>query len=249
MNKAFFPALAFIVGIGVSLTSCVTTGTATAKVSSIETFESRLGIINVPQFTIGTVFWIDRKTKQSGPVNIISYTKDDLVYAAKKDKDRISYDSKMEVSFSANIPVGAQGGLATAIQKSTNLEAENLQRISMKDAITRLNSLKDKKSIVDFISHNPQADIFIVFAVMEASKFVLSVENSASSGANVSIVRYGNYELSVSYNAASLLEMAGKGVPVFFKIAALGYDAKNDKFFFDSTKDTSMIDINLNAAK
>jgi hypothetical protein len=227
---------------------CKTEGTATATCGAVELFESRLGTINVPRLTLGQYFAVNRATKSGGPIGVVHFEDSNVAKDPTPADFTTAYDSKLQVSFSAEIPEEAKGALTTAIQKATELTAHNLQRRSLHQVSDLMSKdIAAKEAIARHLRNNPGDEIHIVHAVLDADKLDISLAGAATTAANVSVVNYGDFELKVAYECSNTLGFAGRGVSVFFKSVPVGLDTRDDMFYFDSTKEASLANINLMA--
>ncbi len=229
-----------------SATGCITKGTASAKCGGVENFESRLGVINLPQLALGQVFSVNRSNKTGGPVGRVRFSQDQVTVHDTTGSLGVAFDSKLSIDFSANIPATVRATLASAITKSTELSVKDMQRRSLFRVIELLNADQAMiQAVENHIQHNPADEIHVVHAVMAVSSLAFSLAGSSSTQAGVSTVAYGDYELKVTYECSQVLQMTGPSTPAFFKSAPIGFDRKTRTFYFDSSVDPSLREINF----
>jgi hypothetical protein len=242
-------AIVVCVPVVFALGGCKKKGTASVTCGALEAFESRLGTLNVPQVALGEILWVNRDKKTGGMLGRVIFGEGDVTLHTPSDHLSVAYDSKLSITFSANVPAAAKATLESAISKSTELVVDNFQRRTLFRVIDLLNGDQAAKSLIENHLHaNPKDEIHVVFAVVEAKSLSFSVAGASSTGANVSTLAYGDYELRVSYNCQNVLGWTGPASPVFFKSAPVGFDGHQGSFYFDSSVDSSLRDIDLRAA-
>jgi len=121
VKRSLFFALFALATVALLVTGCKTVGVASARAGEVESFESGLGTINVPRLALGQVFGINRIAKRGMPIDKVKYSTKDVSSDQKIDALKIGFDSKLDISFGANIPAAVQGSFSTAIAKSTEL--------------------------------------------------------------------------------------------------------------------------------
>jgi len=225
---------------------CDKKGTATARCGAVENFESRLGTVNVPQLALGQFFSVNRVKKRGLPLGIVTFTPGDITTHPRVKKLATTYSSSMAITFSANVPEAARGALSTAVSKSTELAADDVERRTLTRILSLLNSdTKAKAAIATHLQNNPGDEIHVVHAVQDASRLSIGLGGGSNTEVNVSVVNYGDFELKVTYDCKNALDLAGSDVPVFFKSAPVGYDAASKEFYFESSTEPSLFEIDL----
>lgn len=222
---------------------------ATADCGEGETFESRLGIVNVPQLSIGDYFWVNWTDSSSSYLGRITYSpSSDVVTDASKDEVTIDYDADLEIAFDADLPETVESSLKTHISKSSELSAYNVQRRSLNNVFALANADRDAKSAIsNLLERSPDVVIYAVHSVQNADSLSIGLASGSQSGASVSVVSFGQFKLTVTYQCNNTLGMVAgnEPSPVFFKVSALGYDAGDDLLFPNTAAETSLLGINM----
>lgn len=219
---------------------------ATATCGEAEVFESRLGVINVPQLTLGDYFWVNPEAKNSAYIGRMTYPNSSVVTENPKDKVNIDYDASLDITFDADLPATVKASLKTQVSKSSELTVYDLQRKSLNNAVSLVNADSSAKAaITDHLEHAPQNIIFVVHTVQNADSLTIGLAGGSQTDSNVSIVNFGEFRMEVKYQCSNTLEMAGSDSPVFFKVTPVGYDSENDRLFANTAVELSLADIDL----
>lgn len=219
---------------------------AVAKCGGAQGFSSRLGVLNVGQFGLGTVFLVNTETKTAfklGDVTGPATTEPEIETVKAK------VNTKLKIEFLAEVPEAVKVGLTTLITNSTDLVVAKMQRKNLTDPIEKVNANANIEQ--EFLKipapKKGKYIVYVVHSVMAAQSVKLSLEGGVDSALNVSVFKYGEYKLTVTYNCKEMFESTTAGdsrANMFFKATPLAYDATK-KFYLDPSVEVDLGEYNL----
>jgi hypothetical protein len=230
-TKAF---VAVSLCLAVCVTACDGKGTANVKCGDIQAFESRLGTFNAPHFSIGKVFAVQQNAAgfTAFPVSsLVALSDAQEVKDTPVAKESDTFSSQVSITFDAKVPVAIQANLSSLIKDSTKFSVTNLQRNSIVDPVA---ALKAQPSVVAAMKaameHNPNAVLYLVHSVLTADSMDVGVDSSVTNSATANVVKFGSFELEVSYACSEAVHQSGAQFNALFKAVPINFDASGTPY-------------------
>ncbi len=216
--------------------------------NNVEKFQSRSGVINVPDFTLGDIIMLDTVKKngqyvfhcQIQPTNI----------SATQPKD------SFEILTSTGFSIGLQGKVAKAeaevqadvkstISNLTNLLLTNCYRKNIVDPSMVINEKKALSTLKNVIQNNRNVICMLVSGIIYADKLEFRVKKERVIGASAKLVKVGDFKVEVNYNCEGNLGIDAKNGGVFFKSNFFKLSPKQDQLVIYSV-DIDLSEYNYN---
>lgn len=230
------------------LASCDQDVGAVATCGSILSAQSRLGIVNTPHFAIGSIFVVNTATKQGTFVTALAVDPSQLVLSPQELSYKSHLEQSLDVALSVSLPSGAEAALKSYISAMTLLDATNVIRKSVIDVAGLINGNQEAMKAINSISppaSNSLNYIMVVSTVTYVDALNIELDNASKVTANVSAMKIGNYNLSVTYKCENALTVSGPGAGAFFKVTTLKFVPEEHRVFIDASADINLSDYNL----
>jgi hypothetical protein len=228
--------------------SCDKKGSAFVTCGKLQKFEERIGTINTPHFALGAVVGLNTLQKSTAPLGVITPQSSDITTSAPVAAEDDAFSSDLLIKFSANIPAAAQGGISNEIKQRTHIAATNVKRVSMNNVSASVKANPPLKGVIKASLQAPNTAVLIISGITYADSIKIEASGAVDSSATVKVLKYGDYELSVTYTCSDVLTMSGAQFGAFFKYALLRYDSASDEVVVDLTQAIDLADYNLNPA-
>lgn len=213
-----------VVGLPVYLFTRTNHVNATATCQNVEHFRSNLGLVNVPLYGLGKVLVLDTDTKAASGLMTLPVSDADLEKGPKQDLTE-KIDTKLAVTFEVAVPESVRTKATAALASATQITLKNAQRVELKSPLQLANGNEELRTQLNIFKADRAKKVVLVAAVKYADNFDLHLGNDAEGKADANILKYGQYELAVSYQCKSLLSVTAKAAGVFFSFTALKLDA------------------------
>lgn len=211
------------------LASC---NTARVACTEVDKFQSRAGILNVPNFTQGDIFMIDTLEKRGDYLMHIDINEDELSTSPKIDSTEILTNTSFQIAFEGKIEKASQSVQADAsnkIKNNTTFFMTNHYRKNVKTPTTKMNA-NEVISELSTISKSNSSIVFgMVTGIVYADDFEFRVKKSVQTGAKANVIKTGNFKVNVNYECEGSVIVDAKNGGVFFKVTVFEYDATKNK--------------------
>ena len=229
--------IALTILVSMFLVGCGTEHYEATATCGGQTFTSDIGRLNTGLLGLGDTGILYVAGNQVTWKRLAQLPQQSVVVGDTGDSYTTSFNSSLNVTFTGNTPdqsVAAQ--LNGVIQKSTTLEVDKFQRVSFNDAIGLLNNAPSiKQPVMQAVSSNPNTRAFLVSSVVNAQKLQMGLNNGTSVGADVTAVKIGKRDLTVSYQCNNVLGMTGSSLPVFITAEPLAFDKSGNAYLDTSS--------------
>lgn len=224
--------------------ACEEHATAVAKCGGLEAFQSRVGVLNVPQAPLGTIIAVNKKTRNGFPAGILQPAAADKVDSPPLATLTEKFEAKLSITITGDLPQAVQASIGSLISDATTMTVNNSKRTSIKDPIALINADANIRKRLRQIAGQDVA-LMVVSAIISADKINIGLDNSIKTNASANVVKYGNFSLAVSYQCSNFVEMAGQQFGAFFKVTPIAYDHSADQVVLDASQDIDLSQYNL----
>lgn len=188
--------------------------------NNVEKFQSRSGVINIPDFTLGDIILLDTVKKngqyvfhcQIQPANISATQPKDSLEILTSTGFSIELDGKV-----AKAKAEVQADVKSNISNITNLFLTNYYRKNLVDPTVVINEKKALSILKSAIQNNRNVICMLVSGMIYADKLEFRVKKEKVIGANANLVKIGDFKVEVTYNCEGNLGIDAKEGGVFFK--------------------------------
>ncbi len=220
--------LAFIV------TSCKTTVNATVKCDNLGRIRSDFGVLNVQNVGLGTVLVLEPETKLAYKLMVIPPPEGSTAETeAARDKLELILESKFSLSFDISPPADIQAQIKNYIDANTQFVLYDGKRREVLDPLKELNN---NEAVIERVKDiDPSLFIVYIQAVQLADQLDILLKRGVSAGAGVNTLKYGKYNVNVSYAFKQQISgIATEGGAWFWSSTPVKYNTELGKFVLDT---------------
>lgn len=222
---------------------CGKSGQITATCTDVGTFESKMGIVNIAQMSLGTVLLLDPVHKKAGYLGKLGFSNGEINTSTKRDSMILLSTAKFKTALSGEVaeaPSKIKAAIETEINDQTAFFLSNSVRKDIQNTTYLVNHApaKDRDSYLSALSANDKTMIAVITSVVYADKFEFRTQASSSLSAGVNTINVGDYKLAVSYSCQNALAINAKQDGIFYKVTY--FTLQNGQFVLRS------LDIKLN---
>jgi hypothetical protein len=198
--------------------------------NNVEKFQSRSGVINVPDFSLGDIIMLDT-VKKNGQY---------VFHCQPSNISTTQPRDSFEILTSTGFSIGLQGKVAKAeaevqadvksnISNITNLFLTNRYRKNIIDPSMVINEKKALLTLKNILQNNRNVICMLISGMIYADKLEFRVKKERAIGANANLVKVGDFKVEVTYNCEGNLGINGKDGGVFFKSNFFKLNLKQDQ--------------------
>jgi len=221
--KTFHYSILFVLTLTI-LTSC---NTAKVSCTDVDKFQSRAGILNVPNFTQGDVFMIDTLKKRGDYLMHLDILETELSISPKIDSTEILTNTSFQIAFEGAIEKASQSVQADAsnkIKNNTTFFMTNHFRKNVKKPTSKMNTTEVVDEIATISNSNSNIVFGMVTGIVYADDFEFRVKKSVQAGGKANVIKTGKFKIDVNYECEGSVVVDAKNGGIFFKVTVFEYD-------------------------
>jgi hypothetical protein len=192
----------------------------------LDRLHSNLGVLNVPQYTLGKVLLLDDASKQVQGLMTLKTIGKDLAEAGAPQDTSIKLDTKLDVQFDANLPEPIEAKVKAAVSNTLSVMLKGVMRNELANPYAFASASTDLKEKVKTLS--AFRHVVLVSTIKSADALEIKLSDDAQVKAEGNIIKVGNYEIAATYKCDGLYNVLGKQSGVFYGVASLAYDQSSD---------------------
>lgn len=213
---------------------CGSTSSASVRCGDFGRVESDFGVVNIPQFALGTILAVD--PQQKTVYRLLTVVPPDAATHQTNpelEKASIVKNSNFSVELGADIPETVKAQVKSSINASTEFVLKNQRRKEVLDPLGQINA---SATALERIKAIPSTQLVVyVQALQFADALDIRLQRGSSASADVDVLKYGKYKFNVAYDCKQTVSnLAPKGGAMFWKYSIVKYDAAKNQVFFDS---------------
>ncbi|WNH09922.1 hypothetical protein [Thalassobellus suaedae] len=229
--------------ISLTLLSFASCNTARVACTEVDKFQSRAGILNVPNFTQGDIFMIDTLAKRGDYLMHIDILDNELSISPKIDSTEILTNTSFSIAFEGAIEKASQSVKVDAsnkIKNNTTFFMTNHFRKNIKTPSTKINDNQVVKELSTISLSNSNIVFGMVTGIVYADDFEFRVKKSIQAGGKSNVIKSGKFKINVNYECEGSVVVDAKNGGIFFKVTVFEYDKSKNKLIartgFDLSK-------------
>jgi len=198
--------------------------------NNVEKFQSRSGVINVPDFALGDIIILDT-VKKNGQY-VFHCQPSNISTTQPKDSFEILTSTGFSIELLGKVAKAeaeVQADLKAHISNLTNLLLTNCYRKNIEDPSMLINEKKALSTIKNIMQNNRNVICMLVSGMIYADKLEFRVKKERVIGANANLVKVGDFKVEVNYNCEGNLGVDAKDGGVFFKSNFFKLNLKQDQ--------------------
>jgi hypothetical protein len=215
-----------MLGLAAFLSGCPKEGTAAVKCGRLEKFKGDVGNLNSANLALGSIIVINTQAKVGNYLSSVKPGDANIVTSPPVASEEDTFARSFDVDTSANVPSTVNAEIKSSINSQTKVVGKNLKRVSINDVASLVNATDAAtQSIKNVYSKNdPNILVLVVSAVVYADSTQLELKNSTQVSGNASVLKYGDYKLTVSYQCSDTVNRQGSQFGAYFKTTLVRYD-------------------------
>ncbi len=245
----FLPHAAVLISLALSTSSCAVARAlcpwchksvskeAQVDCRDTEKYECRLGILNEPQFSLGSVIVVNLHQKTGASPFIVVPTDADCTETTPVDTTEIVSNGSFHVKVTASMPADLSAQVETALNNNTLLFVLNHKRRSITNAITLVNARPEKSQIATILrSGHGNVAVLLVNAIVKADELHFTLKKGGKYDVKANLLKL--------YSCDGSLRQVSHQAGALFKFIPL--KVEGDSLQLDPDGPASLATINLN---
>lgn len=232
-----FLLLIFFLASLLSFKCCKCGVVASVKCGEITQIESDFGVLNLANFSLGTILELDPVSKIAN--RILTVDPDPAnVRQPNPELDEIKRDvsTRFDIVFDVEVPEAVKANIKKELNSNVKFVLTKAKRIEITDPLKELlNSPRANDVIKARMEANPDHYFLFVNAHNMGKELKIQVEKSNNGKLEVNVFKYGKYSVVVSFLCQDTITgFASESGAWFWKYNQIKYDFEKKSLDFDN---------------